>query len=151
MISKAEKEFYDTNIQITYTGQKHLGAVIGTITYKNEHVKTKVKTWVRKIKLLSQTAVTEPHATYCAFVTGYKHNMTYYMRTIPEISELLTPLYEVIRLPIFADISNKEYVNSIKVTNELTEFIIKQNPKYEVNVKLLNEEKIRIDFSRIFV
>ena len=33
---------------------------------------------------------------FCAFVSGYKHKMTYYMRTIPQISELLTPLDEVI-------------------------------------------------------
>ena len=179
LISKAEKEFHDTNIKITCTGQKHLGAVIGTIDYKNEYAKTKVKTWVSEIKLLSQIAATEPQAAYCAIVSDYKHKMTYYMRTIPQISELLTPLDEVITtelipaitggyicsklersllslppklgglgLPIFADISNKEYVNSIKVTNDLTDLIIKQNPKYEVNVKLLNEVKNNIKRDR---
>ena len=54
------------------------------------------KTWVSEIKVLSQIAATELQAAYCAFVSGYKHKMTYYMRTIPEISELLTPLNEVI-------------------------------------------------------
>ena len=82
--SKAGKEFHDTNMHITYTGQKHLGAVIGTTNCKNEYVKTKVKTWVTEIKVLSQIAATEPQALYCAFVSGYKHRMTYFMRTIPE-------------------------------------------------------------------
>jgi len=92
----AENIFIDSNVQLTVTGEKHLGAVIGSKSYKENYVEQKVKLWIEEISMLSKIALTEPQAAYTCFTSGYKHKLTYLMRTIPNISELLTPLDEII-------------------------------------------------------
>ena len=44
----------------------------------------------------SMIAVTQPQAAYSAYVNGYKHKFTYFIRTIPDINHLLSPLVECI-------------------------------------------------------
>ena len=40
--SNAQKIFKDSNVKITVTSQRHLGAVIGSIDYKNKFVNEKI-------------------------------------------------------------------------------------------------------------
>ena len=100
--------------------------------------------------------ITQPRACYAAFTFGLRHRWTYFLRTLPDISELLKPLERAINevlipavtdhtvtkvernfpgLPVgvgglgFTDpvvTSSSEYEASIKVTNPLVRQIVEQ-------------------------
>ena len=42
----AEIVLKDNEIQITLNGKRHLGAVIGTMEYKDEYINKKIETWL---------------------------------------------------------------------------------------------------------
>ena len=97
--------FKDSNVQITVTGQRHLGAVIGSLHYKNEFDDNKVASLTMQLKLLSKIEENEPQAAYSAFVAGFKGKLNHMLRTIPEIKEHLLPIENMIRndfIPTFA-------------------------------------------------
>ena len=98
----AEHIFAGTGVRITTRGKKHLGAVVGQLQYKNEFVSELVEKWVQQIKVLAEIAAFEPQAAYAAFTTCIRHKYTFYMRTIPNISELLQPLESAIRLHLIS-------------------------------------------------
>ena len=66
--------------------------MIGSEDYKKEYVKEKVNDWVTSLKKLANIAKTQPQAAYTCYVKGFSHKYTYFMRTIPNISELLKRL-----------------------------------------------------------
>ena len=39
----------------------------------------------------------QPQAAYLAFVSGFKNKLSYFMRTIPDISNMLIPIEDTIR------------------------------------------------------
>ena len=45
-----------------------------------------------EVERLSEFAKTEPHAAYAAYTHGQKHKFGYFLRTIPDMAELLEPL-----------------------------------------------------------
>ena len=96
----ANEIFTDSYVQITSTGERHLGAVIGDKSYKTEYVQSKVDSWIDQLTILSKISETEPQAAYAAFVGGFKSKLNYFMRTIPEITEMLTPVEEIIRFKL---------------------------------------------------
>ena len=96
MIGRAWLNYLKTDINITNEGQRLLGAVIGSTTFKEEYVNSKVETWCNELNRLSDIAKCHLPAAYAAFVQGYKHKFTYCMRTIPDIGHLLKPVEEVI-------------------------------------------------------
>ena len=77
--------FKDSNVRITVTGQRHLGAVIGSLHCKNECVDNKVASNTTQLKLLSKIAETEPQTAYSFFLAGFKGKLNYILRVIPEI------------------------------------------------------------------
>ena len=89
---EAVEVFKDTDVKITKWGKKHLGAVVGQIEYRKESLADLVEYWVREINALSSVASHEPQSAYTAFTMSIRHRYTYFMRTIPDISELLKPL-----------------------------------------------------------
>ena len=94
---KATEVFSKSEIQITSEGNKHLGACVGNNNFKREYVSKKVRDWVDEIKELSKVANSFPHSAYAAFTRGIQHKYTYFMRTIPNLTELLEPLEYSIR------------------------------------------------------
>ena len=46
---------------------------------------------------MSTIAESQPQATYSAFVSGFKNKSSFFMRTIPNISNLLIPIEDTIR------------------------------------------------------
>ena len=96
-LASANEQFSNTEIRVTSTGQRHLGAVIGSQTFKEDYVNRKIDDLVNQLKLLSKIAEIEPQAAYCAFVTGFKSKLTFLLRTIPNIQNLLQPLEHTIR------------------------------------------------------
>ena len=85
------------NANITVEGKKLLGAVVGSDSYKLEYVDNLLKDWNSKLCMLSTAAESQPQAAYSAFVSGFKNKLSYFMRTIPDISNLLIPIEDTIR------------------------------------------------------
>ena len=96
-LAGANEQFSNTEIRVPSTGQRHLGAVIGSQTFKEDYVNCKIDDLVNQLKLLSKIAQIEPQSAYCAFVTGYKSKLSFLLRTIPNIQILLQPLEHNIR------------------------------------------------------
>ena len=78
--------FTETNIKIATEERKHLGAVVGSDTYKVQYVKNLVNDQNTQLKLLSTRMENQPQASYLAFVSGFRSKLYYFMGTIPEIS-----------------------------------------------------------------
>ena len=95
-VNEANTIFSTSNIPITSSGKRHLGAVIGSLSYKDEYMNEKVQNWSNEIKVLSEIAKIEPQSAFACFVSGYKHKLTYFMRTIPDIKFLLKPVDDVV-------------------------------------------------------
>ena len=96
-ISAAHEIFADTGVNVTATGTRHLGAVLGTPTFVEQYVREKVCTWSLEVTRLAGIARTEPHAAYCAFTHGLAGQRTYLCRTVPAIAPLLQPLEDTIQ------------------------------------------------------
>ena len=60
----AERAFADTSVSITTHSKRHLGVVVGSEAFRNEFMSAKVKSWCTEIDLLSQVALSHPHAAY---------------------------------------------------------------------------------------
>ena len=95
-INEAKKVFAGTNINITTEGRRYLGGVIGSEEFKQEFVDREIQVLIEQLKRLSQIALFEPQAAYSGFLFGFKHKITYLMRSVPDISESLRKLDEVI-------------------------------------------------------
>ena len=162
-LTLASSVFANAGIQITTEGRRHLGAVIGSESNKIEFVERKVSEWVGEMNVLSRIALTEPHAAYCAFTNGIRHEYTFVLRTIPDISDQLKPLdiaidsfieslfygHEIsesdrtlfalpvrlggLGLIIPSKISETQYVNSVTVTKKLTEHVKEQREYLDID------------------
>ena len=95
-IEKAREIFQSQGINITTYGKKHLGACLGSASFKEEYVSKKVYKWVEELKTLSKFAETDPHAAYAAFTYGFSQKWKYVQRTIPNIEDLFRPLEDCI-------------------------------------------------------
>ena len=69
-----------------------MGAAIGSREYVEEYVNNKVTNWISEITKLVEFAVTQPQVSYAAYTFGLKHGWTYFLRTLPDIPDLLEPL-----------------------------------------------------------
>ena len=56
----------------------------------------KVQDWVGEVTRLAEFARSQPQARYAAFTFGLRHRWTYFMRTLPNIENLLQPLERAI-------------------------------------------------------
>ena len=84
--------FSNSGLKITTEGRRHLGASVGTQDYKKEYLDQLIDTWIEELGQLSEIAKTEPHIAYTAYVFGFQHKYTYFMRTLPDIKQLLLRL-----------------------------------------------------------
>ena len=82
----------DSNVNIKAEGKRHLGAIVGSEIYKREYVDDLVKDWNSQLCMLSTVAECQPLAAYSVFVSGFKNKLSYSMRIIPDISNLLIPI-----------------------------------------------------------
>ena len=48
--------------------------------------------WVSEVTKLAEFALSQPQACYAAYTFGLKHRWTYFLRTLPDIQDLLEPL-----------------------------------------------------------
>jgi hypothetical protein len=95
MAVKAKEIFGDT-VNITTEGKRHLGAVIGSETFKREYCEDKVNTWIKELSTLCEFAETQPQAAYAAYTKGYKSKFTFFLRTIENFEEYLHPIDDLL-------------------------------------------------------
>ena len=96
-LSEAEDMFSDTGVTITTTGNRHLGAVIGSETFKKEYVSDEVAKWAGALRNLVKIAKTDPHVAYVNYTRSFHFKWSYMQRTVPGIGPLFEPLEEIIR------------------------------------------------------
>ena len=99
--------FADTGLQITQHGQRHLGAVIGSLSFRESYVEHKIDNWI-EIKILSSIARSHPHAAMVAFTHGLVNKWQYLMRTIDGIKHLFDPLEDAIKFHLIPALTNQE-------------------------------------------
>eukprot|EP00731_Ephydatia_muelleri_P007330 Em0003g1578a len=107
-----EKElFSDTGIGKTSEGKRHLGAALGSRFFLESYISDKVKAWTSTILNISLIAKTQSHAAYCAFVHGVSGLWTFFLCTIPDISSLLQPFEDAIRLNFIPSITGRDSIS----------------------------------------
>ena len=89
---KAKQVFSDTNVKVTKEGERHMGAVIGSSTFKELWISEKVNKWITDIEELAEIAKEEPQAVYASFTKAISNRWTHIQRTVPGISHLFLPL-----------------------------------------------------------
>ena len=65
-------------------------------TYKKAARRKWVEDWVGEVTRLAEFARSQPQASYAAFTFGLRHRWTYFMRTLPDVENLLQPLERAI-------------------------------------------------------
>ena len=88
--------FAGTGINITKEGRKYLGGFVGTNESANEYVTELRDNWISQLEVFSEIAKSEPQAAYSGFTAGFQHKTTYFIRTIPSLTNILKPLDECI-------------------------------------------------------
>ena len=96
-LSRAQEIFHGTGVQIQASGNRYLGAAIGSETFKQQYVSDKVSKWVQDLEQLSAIAVEEPQLALAAYTKGICHRWSFLQRTVEGISPLFKPLEECIR------------------------------------------------------
>ena len=97
LVTQANALFSGTGITITCRGERHLGAVVGQESFKNEYVDQKIKKWIQDINDLAYVANDEPQAAMSAYVKSICHRWVFLQRTVPGIRDNFIPLEECIR------------------------------------------------------
>ena len=93
----ATEVFENTNIKVTISGERHLGAVIGSEIYRRKYVEEMINKWKEELLLLSKIAEIQPQAAYSAYIHGFKSKYNYFNRTIPTMHNHLNVLEDVLR------------------------------------------------------
>ena len=107
----AKEMFKYSGVNITTSGRKHLGAALGSEEFLKKFMEAKIDDWCLEIEKLSEIARREPHSAYSAFVHGITSKWLYVMRTVPNISQLLTPLEEKIRMKLIPAITGRNAIS----------------------------------------
>ena len=71
--SKAE-EIFGNSVNITSEGKRHLGAVIGSDSYKELYCKEMVDKWTKELMTLYEIADTHPQMAFSAYIKGFRSN-----------------------------------------------------------------------------
>ena len=90
------KDIFGDMVNITTEGKRHLGAVLGSSKFHDEYCDDLVSNWVKELTVLCEIAKTKPQCAYTAYVKGYRSKFAYFLRTISNFSELLSPVDNLI-------------------------------------------------------
>jgi len=96
-MQSAQKLFKGNKIKFTDKGERHLGSVIETESFREQYIKNKVEAWVKDLQLLSNYAQHDPQAAYSAFTKELCSRWTYFQRIILDMSRILEPLENTIK------------------------------------------------------
>ena len=120
---RTNKTFSGTKIKITTEGHRYLGGTVGTKEFKDNLMEEKVIEWINQLEVQSKIAAVEPQAAYCAFVGGFKHKITYTIRTVPDIRKHLEKLDQAVDTKFIPTLTNGHFCNEIE--RELLSFLVK--------------------------
>ena len=165
----AHSIFGRTGITIDVTGERHLGAAIGSQDFKERYIQKKIEGWIEDVQHLSKIARDEPQIAHCAFTKALCMRWSFSQRTIAGIGDMFQTLEDVIRdkfipavvgrkvsdmerrilaMPIrFGGLgilnptqtSEVEFETSLKITANLKELIVNQ----ETTLDNYNEEQVK--------
>ena len=92
MIPQAQELFGDLGIKITTSNRLLGGVIVDTVGF----VTKKVQDWINLINILSDIAITQPQATYCAYTKSLQNDWTFLQRVTPDCHSLFTDLESAI-------------------------------------------------------
>jgi len=90
------KALFGDRVNITTDGKRHLGASLGSLSYRDEYATNLVDEWTSQLEVLCEIAKTYPQAAYCAYKRGFSSKFTYFKRTIPDFGTYLKPIQELL-------------------------------------------------------
>ena len=93
----ANEVFAGTGVTIGTEGERHLGAVVGSVEFKEEYVSKKIEKWVKDVEQISEIAKEEPQIAFAAFTKALCMRWCFVQRTISGIKHLFEPLERSIR------------------------------------------------------
>ena len=96
-LDNAKKVFSGTDVNITSYGKRYLGATLGTENFASQYVGKQALEWAEQVIRLAKIATSQPQCAYAAFRRSLSSRWTYLARTVPNISELLSPVENAIR------------------------------------------------------
>ena len=109
--------FKITKISVTSNGKRHLVAVICSRSYEEDYLNKKDRSVNKRDKtsqkLLKRIKI-KPQCTLSYFISGYNHKLNYYIRMVPNISNLLRHTDNVVKKGFIPAI-NKVNITSAKV------------------------------------
>ncbi len=181
-MSKAQHLFGGSGVKITEKGERHLGAVVGDDETRKNYVSKKVSAWVEDVERLAEISEDDPQLAYVAFTKGLCHRWKYVQRTIKNIGSLFAPLENSIRNKLIPSIvgrqisdeerdlialpvrfggmgiqdptetANREYDASLRITAQLTNLILEQDPDLsKLNKATIKETRTAIKSERNMV
>ena len=86
------KDLFNSSINVTTGDKRHLGASLGTDEFTTQYMNDKVSSWLIQLQNLNKIAESNPQVAYAAYINGFQHKFTYFMKTIPNISTHLQPI-----------------------------------------------------------
>ena len=119
--------------------------MIGSREYLEEYVSEKVTNWVKEVAQLAEFAKTQPQACYAAYTFGLKHRWTYFLRTLPDIQDLLEPLESAISeqlVPAIVDRGCNQLERDILALPARLGGLGLTNPKHEVRREYASSVKV---------
>ena len=70
--------------------------------------------WINQLGVLSKIAAVEPQAAYCAFVGGFKHKVTYTIRTVPDTRKHLENLDQAVDTKFIPTLTDGHFYNEME-------------------------------------
>ena len=164
------KDLFNSSINVTTGGKRHLGASLRTDEFTTQYMNDKVSSWLIQLQNLNKIAESNPQVAYSAYINGFQHKFTYFMRTIFNISTYLQPIKDFLAntflptlfgttitrrnrdlysLPtrlgglgvsVLPEIAEDHYKNSKRITAPLVTIIISQ---LATPNELLDEDEVR--------
>ena len=166
--------FDGTGVTIGIEGERHLGAVVGSVEFKERYVSKKIEKWVKDVEQLAEIAKEEPQIALSAYTKALCMRWCFVQRTISGIKHLFEPLEMSIRekllpaivgrtisdterkmlaLPVRfggigiqnpVDTADIEYNTSVRITEALKRLIYNQ----ETTLENLNQDHVKETISQ---
>ena len=84
---------------------------MGSPEFIEEYLSNKVGEWTSSVTILSEIAVSQPHAAYSALTHGLSSKWSYLSRVTPNISHLLNPLDVALRAKLLPALTGRSAPN----------------------------------------
>lgn len=81
---------------MTTSGVRDLGAPLGSDSFTNGYVQSKVEKWREELSKLCDIAVSEPQAAYSFYAQCLSHKWMFLVRMVPGISQLMKPIEDLL-------------------------------------------------------